>query len=168
MTILVDIYTFVSSRSIYVYRYIHWQHYTKIWYSKKRHFLLSQIEKNENMKKKIIDYLIDYACPIISDNRLWNFSDCTSLVGTDYLFSWRARPENLFLGKPRTEYLFSTATNFWKSKKKKKKEKEKKKKKRGGGGGGLLVQGFSRWGRTWLSMFCITFCRLLASYIQKM
>ena len=32
------------------------------------------------MKKKIIDYLIDYACPIISDNRLWNFSDCTSLV----------------------------------------------------------------------------------------
>ena len=31
------------------------------------------------MKKKIIDYLIDYACPIISDNRLWNFSDCTSL-----------------------------------------------------------------------------------------
>ena len=38
---------------------------------KKIHFLLSQIEKkNENMKKKIIDYLIDYACPIISDNRL--------------------------------------------------------------------------------------------------
>ena len=35
-------------------------------------------KKNENMKK-IIDYLIDYACPIISDNRLWNFSDCTSL-----------------------------------------------------------------------------------------
>ena len=32
------------------------------------------------MKKKIIDYLIDYACPIISDNRLWNFSDCTSLI----------------------------------------------------------------------------------------
>ena len=48
---------------------------------KKIHFLLSQIEKkNENMKKKIIDYLIDYACPIISDNRLWNFSDCTSLT----------------------------------------------------------------------------------------
>ena len=48
---------------------------------KKIHFLLSQIEKkNENMKKKIIDYLIDYACPIISDNRLWNFSDCTSLL----------------------------------------------------------------------------------------
>ena len=36
-------------------------------------------KKKENMKKKIIDYLIDYACPIISDNRLWNFSDCTSL-----------------------------------------------------------------------------------------
>ena len=34
------------------------------------------------------------------------------LVGTDYLFSLRARPENLFPGKPRTEYLFSTATNF--------------------------------------------------------
>ena len=48
---------------------------------KKIHFLLPQIEKkNENMKKKIIYYLIDYACPIISDNRLWNFSDCTSLV----------------------------------------------------------------------------------------
>ena len=37
---------------------------------KKIHFLLSQIEKKENMKKKIIDYLIYYACPIISDNRL--------------------------------------------------------------------------------------------------
>ena len=35
-----------------------------------------------------------------------------NLVGTDYLFSSRARPENLFPGKPRTEYLFSTATNF--------------------------------------------------------
>ena len=43
------------------------------------------------------------------------------LVGEDYLCSSRARPENLFPGKPRTEYLFSTATNFWKSKKKKKK-----------------------------------------------
>ena len=52
------------------------------------------------------------------------------LVGTDYLFSSRAWSENLFPGKPRTEYLFSTATNFWKSKKKKK----KKKKKKGGGG----------------------------------
>ena len=29
------------------------------------------------------------------------------LVGTDYLFSSRAWPENLFPGKPRTEYLFS-------------------------------------------------------------
>ena len=38
------------------------------------------------------------------------------LVGTDYLFSSRAQPENLFPGKPRTEYLFSTATNFKKSK----------------------------------------------------
>ena len=66
------------------------------------------------------------------------------LVGTDYLFSSRARPENLFPGKPRTENLFSTATNFWKSQKK-----------------GGLVWGFSRGGRTWLSMFCITFCRLL-------
>ena len=27
-------------------------------------------KKNENMKNKIIDYVIDYACPIISDNRL--------------------------------------------------------------------------------------------------
>ena len=35
-----------------------------------------------------------------------------NLVGTDYLFSSRAWPENLFPGKPRTEYLFSTATNF--------------------------------------------------------
>ena len=34
------------------------------------------------------------------------------LVGTDYLFSSRAQPENLFPGKPRTEYLFSTATNL--------------------------------------------------------
>ena len=37
------------------------------------------------------------------------------LVGTDYLFSYRARPENLFPGKLRTEYQFSTATNFSKS-----------------------------------------------------
>ena len=34
------------------------------------------------------------------------------LVGIDYLFSLHARPENLFPGKPRTDYLFSTATNF--------------------------------------------------------
>ena len=50
------------------------------------------------------------------------------LFGTDYLFSSQARPENLFPGKLKTEYLFSTATNFRKS---------KKKKKRGGGGGGV-------------------------------
>ena len=42
------------------------------------------------------------------------------LVGTDYLFSSRDQPENLFPGIQRTEYLFSTATNFWNSKKKKK------------------------------------------------
>ena len=35
-----------------------------------------------------------------------------NLVGTNYLFSSRTRPENSFQGKPRTEYLFSTATNF--------------------------------------------------------
>ena len=34
------------------------------------------------------------------------------LVGTDYSFSSRARSENLFSAKPRTEYLFSTVTNF--------------------------------------------------------
>ena len=79
------------------------------------------------------------------------------MVGTDYLFSSQARSENLFPGKSRTEYLFSTATNFLKSKKKK-----KKKKKNGEGG---LVQGLSRGGKTWLSMFCITFCRLLACNI---
>ena len=63
------------------------------------------------------------------------------LVGTDYLFSLRARPENLFPGKPRTKYLFSTANKFFK--------KQKKKKKRwgvgvgwgGGWGGGGLVRG---------------------------
>ena len=37
---------------------------------------------------------------------------------TDYLFLSRARPENLFPGKSRTEYLFSTATNFFKKEKK--------------------------------------------------
>ena len=42
-----------------------------------------------------------------------------NLVGTDYIFSSQAPPENLFPGKSRTEYLFSTATNFLKSKKKK-------------------------------------------------
>ena len=42
-----------------------------IWYAKKIHFLLSQIEKkNENMKKKKIRGVIDYACLIIIDNRL--------------------------------------------------------------------------------------------------
>ena len=45
------------------------------------------------------------------------------LVGTDYLLSSRTRPENLFPGKSRTEYLFSTATIFLKTKKKKKKKK---------------------------------------------
>ena len=37
------------------------------------------------------------------------------------------------------------------------KSKTKIRKKKGG-----LVRGFCRGGRTWLSMFCITFCRLLA------
>ena len=60
MTILVDIYNDIDSiipiNGIQTY---------------KKHFLLSQIEKkNENMKNKIIDCVIDYACPIISDNRL--------------------------------------------------------------------------------------------------
>ena len=41
-----------------------------------------------------------------------------NLVGTDYLFLSEARPENLFPCKPRTEYLFSTATHFWKINKK--------------------------------------------------
>ena len=54
------------------------------------------------------------------------------LVGTDYLFSSRAWPENLFPGKPRTEY-FQPQQIFEKAKKKKKKKK-KKRKKRGGGG----------------------------------
>ena len=48
-----------------------------------------------------------------------------NLIGTDYLFSSRARPENLFPGKPSTEYFFSTVQNFY--------EKAKKKVKRGGG-----------------------------------
>ena len=39
------------------------------------------------------------------------------LVGTDYLFSSRAWPENLFPGKSRTEYFFSTATHFFKKQK---------------------------------------------------
>ena len=51
--------------------------------------------------------------------------------GPDYLFSSRVRPENLFPGKPRTEYLFSTTTFFFK--------KQKKKTKNKGGGGGVLV-----------------------------
>ena len=70
----------LDSKIIWSSGYIHCHHYTNIWYSTKIHFLLSHIAKKwKNMKKKIIDYLIDYACPIISDNRLWNFSDCTSL-----------------------------------------------------------------------------------------
>ena len=77
------------------------------------------------------------------------------MVGTDYLFSSRARPGNLFPGKSRSEYLFSTATIFLKSKKKKK----KKKKNKGGGGGCARVK------KRGLSMFCITFCRLLACNI---
>ena len=79
------------------------------------------------------------------------------MVGIDYLFSSRTRPENLFPGKSRTEYLFLTATFFLKSKKKKKKNV--------GGGGGVSVRGLSRGDRTWLSMVCITFCRLLACNI---
>ena len=66
-----------------------------------------------------------------------------NLVGTDYLFSSRAWPENLFPGKPRTEYLFSTATMFRKSKKKKQTNKQRRKKKKRGWGMGV-VRGFSR------------------------
>ena len=78
-----------------------------------------------------------------------------NLVRTNYLFSPRSRPENLFPGKQRTEYLFSPATIFLKAKKK-------------GGGveevGGGLVRGFSR-GAGHSLMFCITFGRLLTHII---
>ena len=94
----------------------------------------------------------------------WGGGGLVNLVGTEYLFTSWARLENLFQGKPRTEYLFSTATNFWKSKKKKKKNKKNKKKKNKKGGG-AVVQGYSSGGRTWLSMFCIKFCGLLARNI---
>ena len=77
------------------------------------------------------------------------------LVGTDYLFSSRVRPENLFPGKPRIEYLFSTTT----------KSKQKEKKGGGVGGGGVLVRGFSRGGQDMAFYVCITFCRLLARNI---
>ena len=64
-------------------------------------------------------------------------------AGTYYLFSAWARPENWFSRTPRPEYLFSSATIFWKSKKK-------------GGGGrvGMLVK---RGGRTGFSMFFFYF-----------
>ena len=90
---------------------------------------------------------------VLGDDHLILRGGLALLVGTGYLFSSRARLENLFPGKLRTEYLFSTATNLWKSKKKKR------------GGGGRLVRGFSRGGMTWFSMFCITFCRILARNI---
>ena len=68
------------------------------------------------------------------------------LVGTDYLFLSRAWPENLFPGKPRTEYLFSKPQQIF----------EKATKNVcvcvGGGGGGVML-GFSTGGMTWLSMF---------------
>ena len=51
-----------------------------------------------------------------------------NLAGTNYLFSAWTWPENLFSGIPRPEYLFSSATKFWKSKKKSKKQKKQKKK----------------------------------------
>ena len=93
---------------------------------------------------------------------IWYWGGQTNLVRTDYLISSGARLENLFPGKPMTEYLFSTATNYWKSKKKKKQtNKQKKKKKKNPGRGWGLLQGFSIGARTWISMFCITFCRLL-------
>ena len=50
---------------------------------------------------------------------IWGGGGLALSVGTDYLFSLRARLENLFPGKSRTEYLFSTATIFLKSKEKK-------------------------------------------------
>ena len=95
----------------------------------------------------------------------WGGGGLALLVGTDYFISSRARPENLFRGKSRTEYLFSTATNFLKSKKKKNKKKKRKPNKQKKEGGGVLERGLSRGRRTWLSMFGITFCRLLACNI---
>ena len=70
-----------------------------------------------------------------------------NLVGTDSLFSSRARPENLFPGKPRTEYLFSTKEVFEKAKRK-----------------GGIVRGLGKDGRTWLQNIEM-FCRLLARYL---
>ena len=93
-----------------------------------------------------------YSVSYLGDDHLILRGGLALLVGTDYLFSSQTRPENLFPGKSRTEYLFPTATIVWKSKKKKKKN-------------GGSVRGLSRGGRTWLSMVCIMFCRLLACNI---
>ena len=49
----------------------------------------------------------------------WRGGGGLAKAGTDYLFSAWARSENWFPRIPRPEYLFSSATNFWKSKKKK-------------------------------------------------
>ena len=56
--------------------------------------------------------IISEKVPLLGDDHLiLRGGGLALLVGTDYLFSSRARPENLFPGKSRTEYLFSTATN---------------------------------------------------------
>ena len=76
----------------------------------------------------------------------WHFRS-GQIIYFHHMLGWK----NFFPGKPRTEY-FQPQQIFEKAKKKKKKKRTK----RG------LVRGFSRGGRTWFYMFCITFCRLLA------
>ena len=80
----------------------------------------------------------------------WSGGGLANMVGTDYLFSPWVRLENVFPGKPKTEYLFSTATIFFKKAKKKGLEWGLR-----GGGGGAGTWHFT-------CMFSITFCRLLA------
>ena len=91
-----------------------------------------------------------------------------NFVGTYYLFSAGARSENLFSGIPRPDYLFSSATKFWKSKIKKKQPPNKKKRhqktprERGGGVQNIGSEGSRT--RTGFSMgFFFIFCTLPGS-----
>ena len=44
---------------------------------------LKQINPLPSRTKIVIDYIIDYGPQVISDNRLWKFSDCPSLLNTN-------------------------------------------------------------------------------------
>ena len=77
-------------------------------------YFSAQLESIVSVNDYVLPNLIGVRCVQFFRGRPFDpeFGGLANLVVTDYLLSSVARPENLFPGKPRLEYLSSTATKF--------------------------------------------------------